>query len=84
MTIEEIIKDLKGMPTIEERAKTYSKTQAIECYAYCGYERGAIEQQEIDVEKACKWIAKNIEDCIFYGMPMDEILTEFKKAMKGE
>lgn len=57
-TIEEIIKDLKdlkGTPTIEQRAKAYSKTQAIECYAYCGYEKGATEQRQIDIENCVKW-----------------------------
>lgn len=53
--IEEIIRELKGTPTIAERAKAYSKTQAIECYAYCGYYKGATEQRQIDIENCVKW-----------------------------
>lgn len=40
---------------ISDRAKAYSKTQAIECYAYCGYERGATDQRTIDIENCVKW-----------------------------
>lgn len=83
MTIEEIIKELKdrkGMPTIEERAKAYSKTQAIECYAYCGYERGAIEQRDIDIERAWLWMLSHIK---LIGSKM-ELHSQFSKAMKGE
>lgn len=66
--IEEIITRLtrlKGTPTIEQRAKAYSKTQAIECYAYCGYEKGATEQRQIDIENCVKWCEnfnKNAEE----------------------
>ena len=58
-TIEELIKELEGTPTIEQRAKAYSKTQAIECYAYCGYDKGATEQRDIDTNRAIEWLSAN-------------------------
>lgn len=42
------------MATIEERAKEYSKGRRYEIVAYVAYIAGAIGQQDIDIENACK------------------------------
>ena len=42
------------MTTIEERAKEYSKGRRYEIVAYVAYIAGAIGQQDIDIENACK------------------------------
>ncbi len=76
-TINEIIKELKGMQTIADRAKAYSKTQVIQSFAYCGYERGATEQRDIDINKAAEWLASN---CVL----ADEYLERFRNDMLNE
>lgn len=59
-------------------------------YLKRGRENDCIDVQTSDygyeeaVEKAAEWIAINAEQCIFDDMPIDEILTEFKKAMLNQ
>lgn len=40
--------------TIEERAREYAKGRKYELTAYVAYIAGAIGQQDIDIENACK------------------------------
>ena len=42
------------MATIEERAREYAKGRKYEIIAYVAYIAGAIGQQDIDIENACK------------------------------
>ena len=44
------------MKTIEERAKEYAKGRRYEIVAYVAYIAGAIEQEDIDIDKACEWL----------------------------
>lgn len=59
------------MATIEERAKAYCKSKAIQSFSYCGYVKGATDQREIDATNAlaclCKIICQDTEGekCVF-------------------
>lgn len=77
---------------IKERAEDYANENWTldEANFACedGYIKGATEQIEIDIEKACEWINKNWRGYTgvdrygvinFYGWEND-----FRKAMKGE
>ena len=47
-------KEVVSMKSIEERAREYTKRQRYRLPVYKAYVAGAIEQKEIDIEKACK------------------------------
>ena len=44
-----------------------------------GYIKGATDQMEIDIEKACEWLKANS-----YAFRSDEFLEPLIEAMKGE
>ena len=64
------------MKTIEERAKKYSKKQSVKPVAYNAYIAGATEQKAIDkaidIEKACKWLEKELQE-----IAVDEVKENF-------
>ena len=64
------------MKTIEERAKEYSKKQSVKPVAYNAYIAGAKEQKAIDkaidIEKACKWLEKELQE-----IAVDEVKENF-------
>lgn len=79
------------METIKERAKKYVNSfrylnledydDGLRCGRNEGYIKGATEQREIDIEKACEYLRFHI----FGHYPTREkIIEDFRKAMKGE
>lgn len=89
------------MATIEERAKAYRKeterdvfksgmdisTMEFE-YAYI---KGANDQKQIDIEKACEWLRENSETLDYQGLSStcemlfdtaDDMIAYFRKAME--
>ena len=73
------------MKTIEERAKEYAKGRRYEIVAYVAYIAGAIEQEDIDIDKACEWLRENASKHIHgqYSFLKGLMLEEFQQAMKG-
>lgn len=77
------------MKEIEERAKKFADEFAtgdaalivdiIHKVAEESYIKGATDQQNIDIEKACEWLKANT-----HSFRSDEFLEDFVKAMKGE
>lgn len=76
--------------TIEERATSYSEmlydeyeTRLAQDTAYEGYIKGATEQREIDIEKACKWIDDNL-NLMLPAEKMSQIKYELRRSMENE
>ena len=80
------------MKTISERAREYAKNedlvQGTDGFEYClrDYIKGATEQKEIDIEKACKWLKEQVYQ-EYGGGPLerlipDTMIEEFRKAME--
>ena len=74
------------MKTIEERAKEYAKGRRYEIVAYVAYIAGAIEQEDIDIDKACEWMKNNWREYVNQdrdGMILfGHLESDFRKAMK--
>ena len=75
------------MKTIEERAKEFARYQetpwstiSFDQKKFEYYMVGAIEQQNIDIERAWQWMRQHIK---LIGSEM-ELHSQFVKAMKGE
>lgn len=77
------------MKEIEQRAKKYAQSfRYLDMEDYddglrsgrCeGYVKGAKEQRNADIEKACEWLKANS-----YAFRSDEFLESLIEAMKGE
>lgn len=86
--------------TIEERAEEYSKTSALvivkDKESNCdideslrfekilSYKKGAKEQQNIDIDKACEWLKRELAEPMpdeLYQQWCEEKLADFRKAM---
>lgn len=82
------------MKTIRQRARAYAQTRNQNSYAYDGYIKGATEQQEIVIDKACEWIENYDNEQLPYTdldcdghcyVDMVKLAEEFRKEMlKGE
>lgn len=86
------------MATIEERAKKYilhcSTAPANRLGRLQGYIKGATEQRQIDIDKACKWLKNELFDNnedFFYPVleskhyrSVEELVVAFRKAMTKE
>ena len=74
------------MKTIEERAKEYAKGRRYEIVAYVAYIAGAIEQEDIDIDKACEWMKNNWREYVNQdrdGMILfGHLESDFRKAME--
>ena len=74
------------MKTIEERAKEYAKGRRYEIVAYVAYIAGAIEQEDIDIDKACEWMKNNWREYVNQdrdGMILfGHLASDFRKAME--
>ena len=74
------------MKTIEERAKEYAKGRRYEIIAYVAYIAGAIEQNDIDIDKACEWLKNNWRE--YVNQDRDGMIlfgnweSDFRKAME--
>lgn len=73
------------MATIEERAREYAKGRKYEIIAYVAYIAGAIEQKDIDIEKAkmafskaCGWLSTYPSCESWYN----ELFENFMKNME--
>lgn len=77
------------MEKIEERAEKFADANYItaDCFdaAYHGYIKGATEQKQIDIDKACEWFLSQIDydntgrECrVFFRDAVDR----FRKAME--
>lgn len=69
------------MKTIEERAREYWN-----CDAEDGYIKGATEQKQIDIDKACEWLEDNAINYVGKDGITDwrSVFSDFRDAMKGE
>lgn len=73
--------------TIEERAENIYKGNTIEQDAYV---KGATDQREIDIKKACEWLKENVEKYLYNIRDFEDytptcggkLFTDFKKAME--
>lgn len=75
------------MKTIKERAEDYANENWTldEANFACedGYIKGATEQIEIDIEKACEWLKNNAVIGLM-NEEVDDFIEDFREAMKGE
>lgn len=78
------------MRTIEERAKVVGTlSQFRSDYPYdkrsimVGYIKGATDQKDIDIEKACEWIKENVE-CGVHPSNAYGFADRFRKAMEEQ
>lgn len=67
--------------TIEDRAKEYAdgvyskySNKHVMNIGYNGYYSGAIEQKQIDIDKACKWLKNNINTYLYNRGGEDEYI----------
>lgn len=69
--------------TIEEKAKEYAERNYSPSFPFdalkLAYIKGATEQQEIVIKRACDWLKANS-----YSFRSDEFLEPLVEAMKGE
>ena len=81
------------MKTIEEKAKEFAENYERGAYhegVIDGYEAGAEEQQEIDIEKVCEWMTKAIDQWnesahhhqAYCYIDRDGAIRKFRKAME--
>lgn len=73
---------------IEERAKQYAKnvffmshSKTIEDIAIRAYSKGATEQKQIDIDKACEWLRNNAVICLM-NEEVEDFVEDFYKAME--
>ncbi len=78
------------METIEERAKAVGTlSQFRSDYPYdkrsimVGYIKGATDQKDIDIEKACEWIKENVE-CGVHPQSAYGFADRFRTAMEEQ
>lgn len=84
--------------TIDERATSYSEmlydeyeTRLAQDTAYEGYIKGATEQREIDIKKACEWLNEILYEYVstttnglYEEFTKEEFIEVFRKAMEEE
>ena len=73
------------MKTIEERAKRASEGYDDDGYSagiYMGYVEGAKEQKAIDINKACKWLKKELRKLAMDELKDNFLENEFKFVSK--
>ena len=72
------------MKTIEERASEYAYTEWISeltDVAKESYIKGAYDQKEIDIDKACEWLKERVQ-CGVHPQRAYGFAEEFRKAME--
>ena len=75
------------MKTIEERAKRASEGYDDDGYSaglYMGYVEGAKEQKAIDINKACKWLKKELRKLAMDELKDNFLENEFKFVLKSQ
>ena len=75
-----------NMATIEERAEIFASiySRSEQHFAEKCYIQGTVEQREIDIEKACEWLKRELADPMpdeLYKQWCEEKLDEFKNYM---
>lgn len=69
--------------TIEERAEDYSMyDNGLDKSMFEAYRDGASDQRKIDIEKACKWLQKELDKLVMKEINDNFLKNEFKVVLE--
>ena len=77
------------MASIEERAEEFADAMVKGAFGtrndyYDSYIKGAIDQRKIDIEKACKWLQKELDKLVMKEINDNFLKNEFKIVLEHD